>query len=123
MYSYRIHLISDSLLIRVLNGRDRARHYLQVMDKSRLFMTNNGLRRLPVLWTTTVQRDVLTLITGNFSNGERALSGTPTDRPLGPTAPIGGAREHRSTAREVSRAFERSPVAQTSVTRSSVEKL
>ena len=59
MYSYRIHLISDSLLIRVLNGRDRARHYLQVMDKSRLFMTNNGLRRLPVLWTKTVQRDVL----------------------------------------------------------------
>ena len=57
MYSYRIHLISDSL-IRVLNGRDRARH-LQVMDKSRLFMTNNGLRRLPVLWTKTVQRDVL----------------------------------------------------------------
>ena len=48
-----------SLLIRVLNGRDRARHYLQVMDKSRLFMTNNGLRRLPVLWTKTVQRDVL----------------------------------------------------------------
>ena len=57
MYSYRIHLISDSL-IRVLNGRDRARN-LQVMDKSRLFMTNNGLRRLPVLWTKTVQRDVL----------------------------------------------------------------